>query len=144
VSAEDLEALRHSYQDFNRGDLDAWLEWFHPAITWQAAREDPDAALHRGRDGIRRYAEQWIEAYDALRVEPQELIDRGDQVVVWVRITGVGRTSGIALDMEQAQVMTIRDGEIVGAHEYFDRAEALAAVGLTPSGGSGPRRSSRP
>ena len=31
--------------------------------------------------------------------------------------------------MEQAQVMTVRDGRIVDTHEYFDRVEALAVVG---------------
>ena len=45
-----------------------------------------------------------------------------------MRVTGTGRTSGIPLDMEQAQVMTVRDGRIVGTHEYFDRTEALAAA----------------
>jgi ketosteroid isomerase-like protein len=48
--------------------------------------------------------------------------------VVWVRVTGTGRTSGTPLDVEQAQVMTVRDGRIAGTHEYFDRSEALAAV----------------
>jgi ketosteroid isomerase-like protein len=99
---EDLEAVRRSYEAFNRGDLEAWLGWFSADATWQAAREDPDAALHSGLDEIRRYAEGWIEAYEGLRCP---------------------------LEMEQAQVMTVLDGRIAGTHEYFDRAEALAVVG---------------
>jgi ketosteroid isomerase-like protein len=126
---EDLEAVRRSYEAFNRGDLEAWLGWFSADATWQAAREDPDAALHSGLDEIRRYAEGWIEAYEGLRCEPQEIIEGGRGYVVWVRVTGTGRSSGIPLDMEQAQVMTVRDGRIAGTHEYFDRAEALAVVG---------------
>ena len=63
MSEADLEAVRSSYEDFNRGDLEAWLGWFSPDATWQAAREDPDAALHSGIDEIRRYVEGWIEAY---------------------------------------------------------------------------------
>jgi ketosteroid isomerase-like protein len=125
-----LEVVRRSYEDFNAGDLDSWLGWFSEAATWQAAREDPDAALHSGLDEIRGYAEAWIEAYEGLRVEPREILESGDRYLVWVRVTGTGRTSGIPLDMEQAQVMTVRDGKIAGTHEYFDRTEALAAVGL--------------
>ena len=126
---EDLEAVRRSYADFNRGDLEAWLGWFSPDATWQAAREDPDAALHNGLDEIRRYAEGWIEAYEGLRCEPQEIIEGDRGYLVWVRVTGTGRSSGIPLDMEQAQVMTVREGRITGTQEYFDRAEALAVVG---------------
>jgi ketosteroid isomerase-like protein len=128
MSRPPLEVVREWYEAFNRGDFEGWLDLLDPDVTWQAAREDPDSALHRGKDGLRRYAEQWIEAYDSLRVEPLDFIDRGEQVVVWVRVTGAGRISGIALDMEQAQVMTLRDGRIVRVHEYFDRAEALEAA----------------
>jgi ketosteroid isomerase-like protein len=129
MSEADLEAVRRSYEDFNRGDLDGWLGWFAPEATWQSAREDPDAALHSGLDEIRRFAEGWIEAYRDLRCEPREIIEGDGGYVVWVRITGTGRTSGIPLDMEQAQVMTVRDDRIAATHEYFDRSEALAAVG---------------
>ena len=129
MSEADLEAVRRSYEDFNRGDLDAWLGWFSPEATWQAAREDPDAALHTGLDEIRRYVEGWIEAYQELRCEPTEIVEGERGYLVWVRVTGTGRTSGIPLDMEQAQVMTVRDGRIVDTHEYFDRVEALAVVG---------------
>ena len=129
MSEADLEAVRSSYEDFNRGDLEAWLGWFSPDATWQAAREDPDAALHSGIDEIRRYVEGWIEAYEDLRCEPREVIEGERGYLIWVRVTGTGRTSGIPLDMEQAQVMTVRDGRIVGTHEYFDRSEALAVVG---------------
>jgi len=128
MAQETLEWLRRSYDAFNARDLEAWMGAFDPEITWQAAREDPDASLHVGRDGIRKYAEQWIEAWDDLRAEPLEIIEKGGCIVVWVRLTGRGRTSGLPLDMEQAQVMTLRDGMVLSVHEYFDRAEALQAA----------------
>ena len=121
--------MRSSYEDFNRGDLEAWLGWFSPDATWQAAREDPDAALHSGIDEIRRYVEGWIEAYEDLRCEPRESSRASAGYLIWVRVTGTGRTSGIPLDMEQAQVMTVRDGRIVGTHEYFDRSRGFGGGG---------------
>jgi uncharacterized protein len=132
VSRQDLEIVQRWYDAFNRGDMETWLDLLDPEVTWQAAREDPDSALHRGRDGSRRYVGQWMESYDSLRVEPLELLDCGEQVVVWARVTGAGRSSGIALDMEQAHVMTVREGLIVRLHEYFDRAEALEAARSGP------------
>jgi ketosteroid isomerase-like protein len=77
-----------------------------------------------------RYAEQWLDAYDDLRVEPLELIDAGDEVLLWIRVTGHGGASGVAVDMEQAQVLTFRDGRITVGREYFDRAEADEAAGV--------------
>ena len=52
MSEADLEAVRRSYEDFNRGDLDGWLGWFAPEATWQSAREDPRrrAAQRERRD----------------------------------------------------------------------------------------------
>jgi ketosteroid isomerase-like protein len=54
MSKENVEVVQRWYDAFNRGDVDAWLELLDPQITWEAAREDPDAATHRSRDGARR------------------------------------------------------------------------------------------
>ena len=45
--------------------------------------------------------------------------------------SGHGAESGIAMDMELAEVWTLEGGRIRRIEEYFDRAEALAAVGLS-------------
>jgi hypothetical protein len=34
-----------------------------------AAREDPDAAAHRGAEQIQRYFDMWSEMIDGIRVE---------------------------------------------------------------------------
>ena len=126
--------MKRSYAAFRRGDIEGWLETLDSDIEWQAAREDPDAALHRGHDGVLGYLGQWTEAYDGLQVEPREFIDGGDRILVWVHITGRGRASGLDLDMQQAQIATVRGGKIVRTDEYFDRAEALASMGIESGG----------
>ena len=129
-----MDVVKRSYAAFRRGDIEGWLETLDSDIEWQAAREDPDAALHRGHDGVLRYLGQWTEAYDGLQVEPREFIDGGDRILVWVHITGRGRASGLDLDMQQAQIATVRGGKIVRTDEYFDRAEALASMGIESGG----------
>ena len=129
-----MDVVKRSYAAFRRGDIEGWLETLDSDIEWQAAREDPDAALHRGHDGVLRYLGQWTEAYDRLQVEPREFIDGGDRILVWVHITGRGRASGLDLDMQQAQIATVRGGKIVRTDEYFDRAEALASMGIESRG----------
>ena len=50
---------------------------------------------------------------------------------LWVRFSGHGGGSGVPIDMQLAHVWTLRDGKAAGVVEYFDRAEALEAAGLS-------------
>ena len=68
--------------------------------------------------------------FDELSFEPEELIDAGEQVVAVQRISGRAKASGIETELRYAVVYTIRDGKIVRGREYWERAEALEAVGL--------------
>jgi ketosteroid isomerase-like protein len=131
VSEENVEVVRQIHEVWNTGDLDAWLELLNPDIDWVAAREDPDAATHRGREGVREYVQQWIDAVGFLRVEPLEYVDAGDRVVAFVRFIGQGAVSGVPVNVEQAQVVTIKERKVERVEEYFDRAEALEAAGLS-------------
>ena len=51
-----------------------------------------------------------------------------------IKATPVARASGLDLDMQQAQIATVRGGKIVRTDEYFDRAEALASMGIESGG----------
>ena len=52
-------------------------------------------------------------------------------VFLWVRFSGHGEGSGAPVEMELAHVLTMRDGKVAQTVEYFDRAEALEAAGLS-------------
>jgi ketosteroid isomerase-like protein len=132
VSQENVEILRRGAEVFGAGDLDTYVsEFVASEVEWRTSEEDPDAAIHRGREAFRRYVEQWMESFEGLQVDAEEYIDVGDdRVFTWTRWTGRGRTSGVDADWHLAIVYTMREGRIVRAEEYFDRAEALEAVGL--------------
>jgi ketosteroid isomerase-like protein len=129
MSQENVDLVREGYEWFNREK--------EPPPTWLAdgeyinAPEDPDHAVHRGIDAIRRHIRSWFDAYPDLRVEPREIRANGDLVFVWTRFTGHGAESGVAMEMELAHVVTIEHGRTRRLQEYFNRAEALKAVGLT-------------
>jgi ketosteroid isomerase-like protein len=131
MSRENVEAVRRTHEVWNSGDLDAWIDCLHPEITWVTAREDPDTASHEGREAVRRFVESWLESFGAIRLECEEYLDAGDKVIAWVKLIGAGRASTAPVELEQAQVMTIRDGRPFRVEEYFDRAEALEAAGLS-------------
>ena len=121
-----------TYDAFERGGLDALTQLHDPAIEWQTSAEDPDAATHRGRVAVRRYIEGYMETFPGFRAELEECVATPDgRVLTTTRYTGRARASGMDMDWRQSVVYTVESGLIVRAEEYFDRAEALEAAGLS-------------
>jgi ketosteroid isomerase-like protein len=126
-----LDIVRRQHEAFNQeGQFVA--EAAHSDVEWIAAREDPDAATHRGAREIQRYFDSWRGMINGIRVEQEAAIENDDVVFAWIRITGKGAESGAPVEMEQAQVWRFRDGKAERVEEYFDRAEGRRAAGLDP------------
>jgi ketosteroid isomerase-like protein len=130
MSEENVNIVRDAYARYNAGERIPELWFWHPDAEYHAAREDPDSAVHRGIDAIRKQFASWHEAYPDLKVEILEADGKGDQVFLWVRFVGHGAASGIPLEMELAHLYTLRDGKAARVVEYMDRNEALEAAGL--------------
>jgi ketosteroid isomerase-like protein len=130
VSQTNVEIVLDGYARFNAGEQIPELWFWHLDAEYHAAREDPDSAVHRGIDAIRRQFASWLDAYPDLTVEPGEARGQGDKVFLWVRFAGHGAASGAPLEMELAHVYTLRDGKAVRAVEYMDRDDAVQAAGL--------------
>jgi ketosteroid isomerase-like protein len=132
MSQENVEVVRAAFDAFERGGLDALSQLHDPAIEWQTSAEDPDAATHRGRVAVRRYIEGYMETFPGFRAELEECVSAPDgRVLTTTRYTGRARASGMDMDWRQSVVYTVESGLIVRAEEYFDRADALEAAGLS-------------
>jgi ketosteroid isomerase-like protein len=124
------------FQAVNRGDLDLLLAVYHEDVTttFDAASGFVPLDLageHAGRDGFKRLFEEWGSTWNDLRVEPRELIDAGDRLIVTVDISGTGKGSGAPAALRYFDVYTLRGGQI-SRHEMFaDRAAALSAAGVS-------------
>ena len=132
MSDADLDFVLDGYRRFNQGERVPELWFWHADAEYHAAREDPDSAVHRGIEAIRRQFAGWMEAYPDLVVEPLDARSNGEFVFLWVRFSGHGAASGIPLEMELAHVYVISDGKAARCTEYFDRDEGLRAAGLSP------------
>jgi ketosteroid isomerase-like protein len=90
----------------------------------------PDRPVLRGIEEMRRFrdAGPWGRS---IGFEPERYFDVDDErVLVFVRASSKGQTSGAAVDTRIAHEFTLRDGLIVRVKVYRDRTEALKAVGL--------------
>jgi ketosteroid isomerase-like protein len=130
VSEANLETMRRQYEVQARGG-GLVADLFTPDAEWIAAREDPDAATHRGAEAIDTYLGQWFGAFEEVEFRVEEMIDGGDKVFSWIVFSGRGPTSGVPVELQQAQVATFRDGKISRVEEYYDRSEGLEAAGLS-------------
>ena len=129
MSKETVEIVRASLEAFERGGVDATLRFYDPELTWEEARDEPEAETHRGHDGLRALVAKWLVPFDDLRIEPEELIDAGDAVVMPYMFRGRERSSGSDIAAPETWVFWFRDGKISEVREYRRKAEALEALG---------------
>jgi ketosteroid isomerase-like protein len=128
-------AWRLSLEAYNRRDLEAVTIGFQPDLEYYPYQEFVEAGLaepsYHGPSGYRAYIESTTEVWGAdVRIEPKELIDLGDRVVVLADMPMRAQASGIPLGETYACVATLKDGRVIRQRDYLDHDEALKAVGL--------------
>jgi hypothetical protein len=112
-----------------RRDWDAAMSAYDEGVVLDQTRL-PDGGVYHGHEGVRAFFNQWFGAWDDLEIQPERMIDRGDQVVVILRLAGTGRGSGAKVAMRAADIWTVKDGKIVRLVGYPVASEALEAAGL--------------
>ena len=132
MSQENVETLRAGYEAVNRGDYDAFFQILDLAIEWKAPDRTPFAGAHHGHEAVKELLKTYLEAFDDLRMEPEEFFDdAGDRIVVFIRETARGRGSGVEVEIRVGHLWTMREGKVVRFEYFPEREEALEAVGLS-------------
>jgi len=133
MSQENVENVRDAAAAFNRGDLNAWWEYWAEDIDYRAVEGAPDDhGPIQGKEAMREYVQDWLDTFDDFRFEPVEITDAGkDKVIAVIRISGRAKLSGVETDLTFAILYTIRDGKVARGREYWTRDEALEAAGLS-------------
>ena len=133
MSQENVEIVRRFVDCWQRQDWDAMVPLADPQVEQHGTVGGLDEGrVLRGVSEIREDYESVEQTWEEHRVEPQELIDAGDSVVIFLREHQRGKASGIELVVDTAVVVDVRDGRIVRTQGYMNRSEALEAVGLSP------------
>lgn len=124
-----ITALRGAYAAFNRGDMDAAVEYLDPQIEWSEPPEFPGGGTYHGRDEVKRYLAQSRAAWAEIRSEPEQFITAGDRIVVFVHARLRANGSREWQDTRLADVYTVRNGKAIQMRAFADRQEALRWVG---------------
>ena len=140
MSQENVEIVRRIYAPMDLSvpgsvsRVSMSLELIDAEIEWRGPREFPDLAEpFYGHEGVARYIAKIAEVLDDYRMAPERFIDAGDDhVLVFSREGGRGKGSGAEVQTHlTAHLWTLKDGKAVRMQSYWERADALEAVGLS-------------
>jgi ketosteroid isomerase-like protein len=128
--AQTVEIVRAAGEALERGDIEAVLAFFDPAIE-VFDHDIPDAAQsYRGFDGLERWQADWEASWASWRWELDEVIDAGDRVVTILRVHATGRESGVDVERLDGAMWTLRGEKVIRLDYYGSKAEAVEALGL--------------
>jgi ketosteroid isomerase-like protein len=122
-----VDLQRRAFEAGSRRDLDMAMSFYGPDSVWDTT--PMGMGVYQGLSAIRRFFEDWMNAYEDFEMEPEELLDLGNGVGF-----GVARQSGTPVgstgrvEMRYAQVVVARDGLVVRLTSYTDIDEARAAA----------------
>lgn len=129
--SENVAIVRRANHAFNRRDVEAWLSFYTPDIVYRPVPRFPDRQERRGLDAMRRWMEEWHDAWaDNYATQAESIREYGDVVIALLRFTGHAKTSGVEVAGGIFEVYRFREGKIASVEDFTDRAEALEAAGL--------------
>ena len=122
-----------AYAAANRRDFDVVLVGWAAGSEYHPSGELMPPDLERvfyGRDGYLKLWRYWLDAFENIRWDPEEILDLGDRFVVTAQQRGRGSGSGVAVSELVFQLFTVRRGLVVRQEDFLDRSEALEAAAL--------------
>jgi len=132
-STSNARLVSSLYEAFGRGDVPAVLGMFDQNLVWEEAEGSTyaDKSPYRGPQAVaeglfQRLGTEW----NGFRVNPQQIIDGGETVVVLGRYAGTYKRTGKPLDSQFAHVWTVRNGRVVKFQQYTDTAQYARVTGL--------------
>ena len=134
--SQDDQALtfRRGMEAYSRGDYDAAVDGFDPAIEWSVDPSvAPDATTYHGHEGVRQFWATWADAIRGMELEIEDCRCVGpDRVLAITRAHGMGAGSGAPVESGRfAQIADFRDGRVIRVRLFGNVAAALEAVGLS-------------
>lgn len=146
VSREDVELVRGVLGPFEHGDI---APIFRDDAIWAAARgalagplttdfacdlvrDDLGRATYSGIDGLRTAWLDWLAPWESYHAVIEDVIDANEgRVLVLTRDRACPRGAQADIDFAGAPLWTVRDGKVARIEFYWNRAEGLAAAGLS-------------
>jgi hypothetical protein len=125
-SEEELNAALGGLGEFMDEVIDPEIVIDYSAFQ-SALTPDAPAQFH-GPKGWREMWRLWLSAWEDYQPETEIEQLNHEQMLVTAKATLKGRGSGVEIDWATVGVWTVRNGKLVGMHNFLTREEALAAA----------------
>ena len=133
MSQENVEVVRRAFEAFNASGLSAMADFWDPEIVWHTDPLVPEPGVYEGKEAVRAYAEGFLRAFGAWRIEVHDLIDLGGEDVLSV-MTALGRPLGQTQQetqfLEWCHINSVRNEKAVRIRSFLDKERAFEAAGL--------------
>ena len=129
MSEQNLRLVRDAYA--SPGALFAsFSDLMAPEAEFDFTAIYPERPVLKGVQALRRFRQQG--PWEELQYEPGRFIALDDErILVLVKVSAIGRGSGVPVEILNAHEWTIRDGFLVRFKVYGNQAQALEAAGLS-------------
>ncbi|MBV9141860.1 MAG: nuclear transport factor 2 family protein [Pseudonocardiales bacterium] len=135
------EIIQASYSAFARGDIDAAMEPFSPAIEWTHPHGTNDYGLGGTKKGLKQVRDFMAQAgpvFSELRPTPEDFVESGDRVMVigayHLRVAHSEQTRKVPF----VHSWRLADGKVTHFEDYHDTAGVRTLLG-TKEAGMSPR-----
>jgi ketosteroid isomerase-like protein len=86
----------------------------------------PSAEIEaQGPEGFRERWDDWLEPWESYRMYTDDIVDRGDRVVILTRLKGVTKRDRVEMEQEAAAVFRFEGDQVVEIEFNLDRDDAL-------------------
>jgi ketosteroid isomerase-like protein len=132
MEPDNIGVLRRWLEAVNRRDPEGMAADIHPEFSFIPILAALEGRVYKGEPGVRQWLAEMEDHWDYFETCPEDFEDLGDRVLAFGHWRARGRASGVTLDGQPATWLAhIRDGKLFRQRTYTDRAEALAAAGIT-------------
>jgi ketosteroid isomerase-like protein len=129
VAERHVETVRRIYDAWEKGDFTTGVGYFDEYVILVMDPEFPDAGVHPGVEGVRRYMKGLLEAFDDFTITAESIEGDGDTVIVKVNQRGTGKDSGIEVANSYFQLWTFRGDAVIRLESIKKEERARAALG---------------
>jgi ketosteroid isomerase-like protein len=134
VGQTDVDLVRKAMDAWNREDMKALTALSDAEVEFVSIFAGMEGRTYRGYDGLREYFADMRDTWIEFHREIEEIVDAGDeQVVVFFRLRGTARASGVPVDEQVTTVFELKRGRLYRMVVFRDREKALKAAGLRKS-----------
>jgi hypothetical protein len=129
-------AVASGWAAVQRRDFELMLVRYAPGVVF-----DADAGLQalgvpgsaRGREEMAGVLAEILDVFDRFELAPTLVVDLGESLIVLGASRVHGRASGIELETQVAQLLTLERGLVVRERDFFRWQDAVRAAALDPA-----------